>query len=76
MPVPPPDLTLPYICVLQLRYAAARGAPEGFDTGARARDLDEAVSAMQAKRGSSVLAFSDYMMFSPTYEPISRARVG
>ena len=29
-------------------------------------DGDEAVSSMQARSGRSVLAFSDYMIFSPT----------
>eukprot|EP00966_Prymnesium_polylepis_P192788 4468255-Prymnesium_polylepis.1 len=50
--------------VLQVPYTApTRGAE-----GRRPEGEDEAVSAMQAKKGSSVLALADYMIFSPRYE--------
>ena len=49
--------------VLQVPYAAARAGASG---GSIQRDRDEAASAMQAKRGSSVLALADYVIFSPT----------
>ena len=57
--------------VLQLQYAASTGtsaaaAGEGRQPAPRGADQDEAASAMQARRGSSVLALADYVIFSPT----------
>ena len=47
--------------VLQIPFAAG----VDLDEARRAAALDAAASAMQAKSGSSVLALSDYVMFSP-----------
>ena len=47
--------------VLQIPYAS-RGAPASEALNA---DVKEAISTMQAKRASSVLALSDFMIFSP-----------
>ena len=49
--------------VLQVPYATARGMA-GVEE--QTEDQAEAVSAMQAKRRSSVLALSDYLIFSPS----------
>lgn len=52
--------------VLQVPYAARGGRSfGGRGPGARDEAVLEAVSAMQADKGSAVLALSDYMVFSP-----------
>ena len=47
--------------VLQVPFAAASS-----EVARRRTDRDEAAAAMQARKGSSVLAVSDFMLFSPT----------
>ena len=61
--------------VLQVRYApttervhglaAGVGRPRGVSSAEGRGPVDEATLVMQAKKGRSVLAVSDYMMFSP-----------
>ena len=54
--------------VLQLPFASdVRSALTGDRRRAEA-DQREAAAAMQARKGSSVLALSDFLMFSPPYE--------
>lgn len=54
--------------VLQLPFASDMRSELTGDRRRAEDDQREAVAAMQAKRGMSVLALSDFMMFSPLYE--------